>query len=188
MKHIVTPRLLMRPFSESDFGDLHSLYSNPIVMNHVPPFRPLTLDDTKASLQRIILNFDNTGYGEFAVIERKEKRFIGRFGLQVLENTGFMNIDYLFLPDWWHKGYATEGAMAILRSAFNDWGLETVVGVVRQDNKASARVMEKVGMSFKSHVFYYNCDMLFYSLEKPTHSSDSIFRNSYQNSERFQVC
>ena len=188
MKHIVTPRLLMRPFSESDLGDLHTLYTNPIVMNHISPFRGLDAEETKASLERMMSNFESSGYGEFAVIERKEKRFIGRCGLQLLENTGLIELDYLFLPDWWHKGYATESAMAILRSAFNDWGLETVVGVVRQDNKASARVLEKIGMSFKSHVFYYNCDMLLYSLEKPTHTSDSIFRNSYQNSERLQVC
>lgn len=188
MKHLVTPRLLMRPFSESDLGDLHSLYSDPMVMNHIPPFCPLRIEGTRESLERMMSNFESSGYGEFAVIERKEKRFIGHCGLQPIENTGLIELNYLFLPEWWHKGYATEGAMAILRSAFNDWDLERIVGLVLQGNKASARVLEKLGMSFEGEANFYNTEMLLYSLEKPVHTSDNIFKSNYQNRERFQVC
>jgi RimJ/RimL family protein N-acetyltransferase len=47
----------------------------------------------------------------------------------------------------WGKGFATEGARAALRVAFEDLDFERVISICRKENLASARVMEKLGMS-----------------------------------------
>lgn len=187
MKHLVTPRLLMRPFVESDFDDLFKLYSNAEVMRYIPPFRPLTMEETADSLERMMLNFNEAGYGEFAVIERKEKKFIGKCGLQYHENTGLTELGYLFSHETCDKGYATEASMQVLRTAFNEWGIDKIVAVAHSENRTSTQVMEKIGMIYEKQARFYNNEMVLYSLEKPKENPDSIFEHSYQNSPRLSL-
>lgn len=46
----------------------------------------------------------------------------------------------------WNQGYATEGAKAVLDYAFTTLGLEKVVSFTVENNLASRRVMEKIGL------------------------------------------
>ena len=52
----------------------------------------------------------------------------------------------MILPRFWNHGYATEGALALLRFGFEEVGLEEIVSFTVADNLASRRVMEKIGM------------------------------------------
>ena len=46
----------------------------------------------------------------------------------------------------WNKGYATEGARAVLDYAFKQLKLDEIVSFTVPHNLASRRVMEKIGM------------------------------------------
>ena len=50
-------------------------------------------------------------------------------------------------PDGWGKGYATEGARALIHKGFTEQGVQRVVASTYEDNLASRRVMEKLGMT-----------------------------------------
>ena len=47
----------------------------------------------------------------------------------------------------WGKGYATEGARALVRRGFTLGGLRRVLATTYEHNHASRRVMEKLGMT-----------------------------------------
>ena len=187
MKHLVTPRLLMRPFVESDFDDLYRLYADAEIMRFIPPFRPLSPEETADSLEKMIRNFGESRYGEFAVIERKEKKFIGKCGLQRLDTSGLAELDYLFSSETHDKGYETEASMQVLRTAFNEWGFEKIVAASHCENRTSALVMEKIGMIYEKQTRIYDREMVLYSLEKPKEATDNIFARSYQNSPRLSL-
>ena len=55
-------------------------------------------------------------------------------------------------PAAWGKGYATEGATAALREAFDTLGLARVCSVPQADNPRSARVAERLGMKLSRDV------------------------------------
>ncbi len=156
-------------------------------MSLVPPFRPLTMEETALSLEKMIGIFTESAYGEFVVIERKEKRVIGKCGLQQLENSGLTELQFTFTPDALAKGYAVEASMEVLRSAFNDWGLEKIVAIAQSNNRHSLQVIERIGMHYEQYCRFYNREMILYSLEKPKESTDSIFERSYQNSPRLML-
>jgi len=187
MKHLVTPRLLMRPFSEGDFASLHLLYSDPEVMKYISGGIPRTPDATRKSLERMMRNFGETGYGMFAVFERKEKRFIGRCGLQPLENSGLIELGYTLIPSAWGKGYATEASMEVLRTAFGEWGLEKVVAIAREENRASTRVMEKIGMIYSRRDRYYENDVVLYALEAPRKAVSTLYKTSLSQSPKLSL-
>ena len=46
----------------------------------------------------------------------------------------------------WGKGYATEGAKAMLDYAFRELGKTEIVADIRPENLASRRVAERLGM------------------------------------------
>ncbi len=188
MKHLVTPRLLMRPFSQGDLDDLHALYTGFTGQRQVAS-RPLseTMEATRDSLELMMRNFEEHQYGIFAVIERKEKRFIGRCGLQPLENSGLTELDFSFIPSAWGKGYATEAAMEVLRAACGDWGFEKVVAIAGEENRTSIRVMEKIGMIASGHRRFYENDVILYSYEKPKTIPDALFQSSYRQSSRLTM-
>lgn len=49
----------------------------------------------------------------------------------------------------WGKGYATEAAQLIIDFGFNELNLNRIWAPIMSKNKASCKVMEKVGMSYE---------------------------------------
>jgi len=60
-------------------------------------------------------------------------------------------IGYNFMPDHWGKGYAVEACTALVDFLFDDLGVTRVFGMLHPDNRASARVLERLGMLFEGH-------------------------------------
>jgi len=48
----------------------------------------------------------------------------------------------------WGKGYATEGAKALVLKGFSELGTQRVVSIASSWNRPSIRVMEKAGWKF----------------------------------------
>jgi RimJ/RimL family protein N-acetyltransferase len=61
---------------------------------------------------------------------------------------GVCELVYSLDPAWWGNGLATEVGRAALRWAFETKGWPRIVGATDEPNKASARVLEKIGMRF----------------------------------------
>jgi RimJ/RimL family protein N-acetyltransferase len=49
-------------------------------------------------------------------------------------------------PDYWGRGFATEGGRAALDFGFHVLGLDEIVSICEPENVASSRVMERLGM------------------------------------------
>ncbi|MGY8822963.1 MAG: GNAT family N-acetyltransferase [Candidatus Latescibacterota bacterium] len=47
----------------------------------------------------------------------------------------------------WGKGYATEWVRSLMNKGFREWGVERVLAPIYEENQASRRVLEKVGMA-----------------------------------------
>lgn len=60
--------------------------------------------------------------------------------------TPCVEIGWRLAVQHWGKGYATEGALAVLDYAFTSLQLREVVSFATKENMASRRVMEKIGM------------------------------------------
>ncbi len=174
MNILVTPRLLLRPFTMGDLDDVIALYSDPDVMRYITAIE--TPEEIRASLERMISRFEERGWGMFAVIERREKRFIGCCGLQPLDATQMIELSFTLAKSAWGKGYATEASKLLLRKAFTDWGLETVVAIVQPENTSSTHIMEKLGMQYVRNGEFYHKNCALYALEKQPQPPTRPFR------------
>jgi RimJ/RimL family protein N-acetyltransferase len=54
------------------------------------------------------------------------------------------------------RGYASEGARAVVRYGFSALGLDRIIGLTHPDNVASQRVLQKAGLADAGWGRYYN--------------------------------
>ncbi len=87
--------------------------------------------------------------GFWAAEERGTGAFVGWFCLRSTgATTDEVALGYRLRRAMWGKGYATEGVQALIDRGFGEWGIRRVVATTYEENRASRRVMEKVGMKF----------------------------------------
>ncbi len=151
--YLTTERLTLCQFTHADVDQLVALDSDPAVMRWlnggVPTPRAVI---EREILPRFLRSYQRrAGYGVWAAIERASGDFVGWFGFQPRDGADLDEIDeielgYRLRRSAWGKGYATEGARALIRKGFTELGAQRIVATTYQDNLASRRVMEKAGL------------------------------------------
>jgi len=95
------------------------------------------------------------GLGFWAAIEKASGEFLGWFSFRpsVEGDAHQAALGFRLRRAAWGRGYATEGARALIRLGFTELGVEQVTAMTYEENLASRRVMEKVGMTL-SRIFH----------------------------------
>ena len=150
--HLETERLILRRFSEDDADNLFALDSDPQVMRWLtggaPTPRDVIVRDILPAFIHSYAPFP--GFGVWAASERASGEFVGWFGFRPHEGATTaetISLGYRLRRAVWGRGYATEGARALIRQGFAAHGVQRVVATTYQDNLASRRVMEKLSMT-----------------------------------------
>ncbi|MDO8793038.1 MAG: GNAT family N-acetyltransferase [Vicinamibacterales bacterium] len=146
---IRTQRLQLRRWLPSDRVPFAALNADPRVMEHFPA--TLSREESDLMADRIEAKFNAQGFGLWAVELPGTAPFIGFIGLSVPSfETAFtpcVEVGWRLSCDHWSRGYATEGAAAALRHAFEVLKLPEIVAFTAPGNMKSRRVMEKIGMT-----------------------------------------
>lgn len=174
MREIETERLLLRQFTMDDLDDLYFIYSHPDLSKYLSNEQPLRLDQTRAAINSITECWRQHNFGVWAVVYKEDRKLIGHCGLKFLENTPEVQIGYLLLKDYWRRGLGTEAAAAVLKYGFEVVKLERIVAIAKPENIASRRVMEKVGMKYEKDAYYYDNDVVYYSLSRQAYQLEAL--------------
>ena len=145
---IETERLLLREITLDDKEDLFRLHSDPEVQKYTGEPVVRSLEEIENAIERRIVHYKKYGFGRWATILKSGNHFVGWAGLAYLPEFDVVDLGYRFLAEYWGLGIATEASKAILEYGFNQLGLKEIVAIAVKENKASIRVMEKVGMEF----------------------------------------
>jgi RimJ/RimL family protein N-acetyltransferase len=146
-----TERLVLRRFTEDDADNLFELDSDPDVMRFLSGGIPTPRAVIKTDILPRFLRYDEhaPGFGFWAAIDKATGDFIGWFSFRLSGQADprEVTLGFRLRKVAWGKGYATEGAGALIRKGFTELGVQRVVATTYQDNLASRRVMEKAGMT-----------------------------------------
>ncbi|MEU4467602.1 GNAT family N-acetyltransferase [Streptomyces sp. NPDC024017] len=153
MTEIRTPRLLLRRWLDDDLVPLSEIHADPAVMQRIGDGAPRSLDETAEDIEAWEEEWDEEGFGMFAVELLGSGELAGAVGLSVAdapaEIAGQVAISWRLGRVFWGQGYASEAAHATLEFALQDRGLDRVVAVCRTDDSASANVLDKLGMQME---------------------------------------
>lgn len=159
-----TQRLLLREFSEEHYPYLYHTDADPDVMRYIVPVR--TPEQTRKRIDEIRAhNCSLPGLGLRMAFDKQTDTFCGLFTLKYTDAGGEIEIGYRLPTEQWGKGYATEGAAAMLRHGFHTVGLQRIVAFVFPENRASARVLEKLGLHCEGSKQYNDKELLYYSID-----------------------
>jgi len=108
-------------------------------------------EESLDALQKQLQGYSKHGFGRWAVVLKEKDKVIGVCGLQWCDTDGdkVLEIGYLFNRAYWHKGYATEAAIACKRYAFDVLGFDEVFSLIRDINIASMNVAIRNGMTVR---------------------------------------
>ncbi len=146
-----TERLVLRRFTTADVNLLYDLDSDPEVMRFLTGGKSTPREVIQHDiLPAFMRSYEHVaGFGVWAAIEKASEKFVGWFSFRPKDETdpGNVGLGYRLRKDAWGRGYATEGACALIRKGFTELGVQRVFATTYQDNLASRRVMEKVGVT-----------------------------------------
>lgn len=120
-------------------------------------------EEVRKGINKQLERYRDDGFGVMSVILKDTEELIGQCGLsmQPVEDREVPEIGYIFQKAYWHKGYATEAAIACKEYAFTELNIDEVFSLIRDSNLASQNVAKRNGMSvvgtFIKH--YYGIDM-----------------------------
>ena len=153
MLRLSTPRLLLRPFEDTDVTAVSAYRGNAEVMQFITG-APETAEDVTQFLLRTRFYAQQQPQSQyrFALVLTSIGRVIGGSGLDITDwDRREAEIGYHLHRDFWGQGIATEAATELLRFGFEDLKLHRIFADCAADNAASAHVMEKVGMRKEAH-------------------------------------
>ena len=145
-----TERMLLRRFTVDDVHYLVDLDSDPEVMRFLTGGKPTPREIIQHDILPAFMNSYEpvTGLGVFAAIEKESGEFLGWFSFRPKDAARLheVTLGYRLRRAVWGKGYATEGARALIYKGFTELNVQRVLATTYQDNLASLRVMEKAGL------------------------------------------
>ncbi|MFE3166076.1 GNAT family N-acetyltransferase [Streptomyces sp. NPDC059224] len=153
MTEIRTPRLLLRRWQDDDLAPMADINADPRVMRWIDDGSVRDLDRTAQAMELWEEEWDEEGFGLFAVELLASGELAGVTGLSVPwylpEVLPAVAISWQFGTPFWGQGYASEAAHATLEFALQDRGLDRVVSIIRAGDDASESVIRKLGMALE---------------------------------------
>ena len=133
----------LRLMEKDDMDSIVEVFSN----IHFDEYDPLMLISKSEMTKR----FDNPSPMEIVtqntlfIIEKKDRAKIGLARHFLVQPAGLMEIGYIIVPSERRKGYGTEAAQIMVDYLFLSKEIVRIQATTDVKNKASQRVLEKVG-------------------------------------------
>jgi ribosomal-protein-alanine N-acetyltransferase len=145
---------------------LHALWTDPQVRRWL--WDDVVIDRATAA-ERVAASeasFASAGWGLWAIELRGHHSLLGVAGLVEMDPAIGPEIIYSLHPDHQGRGYATEASRAVLAHAFDALGFARLPGRTDTPNRASARVLERLGMRFEGETLVHGNPHVCYALTR----------------------
>lgn len=144
MQRLQTERLVLRPYTETDFNAFAKMHSDPVLKanTHAKPMNRLQARDLFESYTDA---FTNDGFGMWNVRRRDDDQYVGECGLWYRTELEGYSLRYIVQKEQWNQGFSLEAVRAVLADAFAQDSLEYIHAIAMHHNNRSIRVLERAG-------------------------------------------
>jgi RimJ/RimL family protein N-acetyltransferase len=143
MEALITRRLEVRPYSEPDYDEWKSFLTEGMKDSSLLYFRKL--------LKEISVQREKDRIYKYAAFSLEDRRIVGEVDFFIIcrEHYQVANMGYSIHPRLWRKGYGKELALAGIRLAFEELGVQRVEAAMEPENLASEGVARGIGMTYE---------------------------------------
>ncbi len=167
MRTIETDRLILRMFRDADLDEYAEICADPDVQRYLGEGRPLARWEAWRQMAMMLGHWQLRGYGPWAVEERSSGRVLGRIGFFNPEGWPGFELGWVLGRSSWGRGYATEGASAALRFAFDELQSEKVISLIQPGNEPSIKVALRLGEELEGRGEVLGKQVLIYGIRRP---------------------
>ncbi len=161
MLHLVLPeiihtdRLLIQQLRYEDAEEIFYVYaSKPEATKYVSWPTHQSVKDTRIFLEDAIKSWREGSAYSFSIRLKATGLLIGSFG--IVNDHGKNSFGYVFGPNHWSQGYATEACSAIMEKLKLNKGIFRIWTLVDTDNIASSRVLLKCGFIEEARLYKWH--------------------------------
>lgn len=158
-------RLHASMLAQDDLDDMIRLHSDPEVSQFLGGvWLPAV---TARYVDTNIRHWVDHGFGLWT-FRAEDGAFRGRAGLRFLDLDGVREVElaYAFERSAWGRGFATEVATVLVGMWRQHCAAETLVAVVARENRASQRVLSKVGFRHERDTLFRDTDVAIFRLHR----------------------
>jgi RimJ/RimL family protein N-acetyltransferase len=141
-----TGRLELRWLTADDAPLMLAIWNDPDFIRQVVDRGVRTTAEARDAMHGMLALYRTHGYGAYRVAPAGGGPAMGICGLFKRDIFEEPDIGYALLPAWRGQGYTFEAARAVLAEARDGLGLARVNAIVSPGNRASIRLLEKLGM------------------------------------------
>ncbi len=145
---VTTERLTLRAPEVTDAPAIFTGYATDPEVARYLTWRPSTsLEQTVQFNQERLRDWREGRDYAWSIVRLDDNRLIGMISLRPRD--GGAETGYVLARPEWGKGYMTEALRAVIATCFAATNIHRIAAVCDVENPASARVMEKAGMTFE---------------------------------------
>jgi ribosomal-protein-alanine N-acetyltransferase len=149
MTLLETERLRLRHLSNADAPFILELLTDPDFIRNIGDRGVRTLEQAQQYIQKgPAASYEEHGFGLDVVESRQSGLSLGMCGLLRRECHPDVEIGFAFLPAARGQSYAFEAGRAVIDFGLRSLHLPRIVALTAPDNRASMRVLEKLGFRF----------------------------------------
>jgi len=153
MQVLETDRLSLRRVGPDDAGFMYELMNDPGWLEHIGDRGIRSVDDARGYIRdRLQAQYQRLGYGLYLVELKNPRTPVGLCGLVKRDWLDDVDLGFAFLPQFRGRGCALEAAAAMLEHAHAVLGLARIVAIVSPANRASIRLLQRLGMRLERRV------------------------------------
>ena len=144
---------LLKKIIKDDLDNYLKLVTNTKVMQLISG-KPYSQNDGIIKFNELLeANNKHNKLGYFSIYLKSTNQFVGYTKLIMLEKDK-AELGYMFLPDFWGKGYGSEISTTMVEYARNVSALKTIIAIIDPQNVASKKILLNCGF-----YLYKVCDM-----------------------------
>ena len=172
LPELETERLLLRKMRLDDARAMFAYASDPEVTRYVLFETHRSIEDSEAFLRLAVEGYERGDFGGWGVVLKDSGAFVGTCGVDYgyAPEHARAELGYVLSREHWGKGLIPEAVRAVIRFGFGRMELNRIQARCMAENTASARVMEKAGMTYEGTLREHELikgayrDMKFYSI------------------------
>ena len=164
-----TPRLRLETWSPDDWLALRPIATDPEVMRYISNGRPWPEEQIREFIERQVRHHSTRGFCLWKLVDKSTRRVIGFCGLQpvAIGDREEIEIGWWLARDMWGRGLATEAARVALADGFHRGGLQRIIAIAQPANRASTRIMEKLGLEYERDAVHKGINVVVYAISRP---------------------
>lgn len=148
-KTFETERLILESTTTEDAEFVLRLFNTPKWLKYIGDRGVNTIEEATLYItMRMKPQMERLGFSNYTIIRRSDFAKIGICGLYDRAGLDGFDIGFALLPEFEGNGYAFEAASKLKQVAFDELGLTEIQAITSQDNTASQKLIEKLGLEF----------------------------------------